>query len=189
MMSLMSCFENSDKDQPAKYIWNSEGIYQDVEGDAVFEFVDLTKLKVAIDDEKISINISLSHIPYMLIFNHTDVPASEVEYEWAVYFAIDGTSTNEISISMNSFKIEDSRESLGSILINTQRDVWLVDTEGGKNVSSNVVATGIDRTTFSLSVNKNEHEALKKITTKTPVRFSAEYNFAGKVCKDFFPDT
>lgn len=193
MQGLMACFENNDKSLSENnnsfiYTWNNEGQYQDVEGDALFEFVDLTKLKVAIDNNKISINISLSHIPYVFIFDHANVPADELEYEWAVYFDIDASSDDEISISMSSYKNQDREETLGNMLHKTQKDVWLWVAEGGTSLSSNIVADEVDRTTFSLTIDKNEHEALRKITTKTPVRFSAAYNFSGKLCEDFFPD-
>jgi|GEM_PF-5105519 len=189
----VNCFENSynnpnGKNIPVKYAWNKEGEYQDVEGDALFEFIDLTRLKVVIDDNKVAINISLNHIPNVLIFNHANLSNDVLEYEWAVYFNVGGTPGNEISLSISSYKV-DRKESLGSILGETQHDLWLLDAEQGKNVRVNVETTLLDKSTLSLVVRKKDHEALRKITAKTPVRFSAEYNFAGKVCKDTYPDT
>ena len=190
--SALSCFENSyndpgNKSNPIKYAWNSEGVYQDAEGDAIFEFVDLTSLKVTVDDEQIAVTISLTYIPNVLIFNRANVPDDELEYEWSVYFDLDGKATNEIAMSITSYK-EQGKETPGSILSKTQHDVWLLKDEGGESVSFNVAATMVDKSTLSLIVHKSEHEALKKITAKTPVRFSASYNFAGKVCEDIYPD-
>ena len=188
----LSCFENAyndpgNKNNPIKYAWNSEGVYQDAEGDAIFEFVDLTNLKVLVDDEQIAVTISLTYIPNVLIFNHANLPDDELEYEWSVYFDHDGTATNEISMSITSYK-EKGKEMPGSILSKTQHDIWLLNAEDGEVVSFNVDATMVDKSTLSLIVRKSEHEALRKITAKTPVRFSASYNFAGKVCEDIYPD-
>ena len=193
----LTCFVNPINDSKGgsvkyKYAWDSEGNYQDVEGDSLFEFVDLTKLKVSVDDDKISIGISLSHIPKMLIFNLVNTPDNAIEYEWVVHFDVDndGTDVNNISVSISSFKDKRNNrvETYGSIINETQQDIWLWRAEGAKTVSSKVKFSIIDKSTLILTINKREHQSLTKITSKTPVRFSALYNWAGKVCEDTYPD-
>ncbi len=175
-----------------KYANNSQGIYQDAAGDAP-EFIDLTKLKVNVDDKNIVVDISLAHIPRMLIYDRADVANDNLEYEWSVSFDVDndGTPDNDISISLSSYKFEGDTPSIGYLLQFIQRDVWLWGSESVINLTSNIdisEAKIFDVSTISIQLKKSEHKALKMITAKTPIRFSTYYNFgARKICEDFYP--
>ena len=193
MNNLLQCYQGKDKahkavQEPLIYDWNKAGIYQDTKGDAIFEFVDLTELKVSVSDENIVVIFSLAHIPHVLVFDQHSVPDDALEYDWSVYFDLDESSTDELSIAMSSYKNSDVGESLQNSLVSTQKDVWLISDTGGQVVTTNVEANYIDRHTFSLTVSKSESELLKQITKNTPVRFSAVYNFSGRECQDNFPD-
>ena len=177
-------------DQKYSYAQNSKGSFQDVTGDAL-EFIDLSKIKVAINDGKIFIEISLTHIPDLLIYDRADISDNDTEYEWAIFFDIDedNTPANDISISLSSFKFKGEKVSIGNLKNFTQHNVWLFDSDGSStSLTDRIEVSVVDRSTFSLFVNKGSHKALEKITAETPVRFSTLYNFGGGVCEDFYPD-
>jgi hypothetical protein len=172
-------------DRKYSYAQNSKGNYQDVPGDAL-EFIDLSKLKVTIDDDIITIKMSLTHIPDFLIYDRADIPDNAPEYEWAVFFDVDGDGTpaNDISISISSFKFKRDKVGISRMTDFTQYDVWL----SGSSLTSEIDVSIVDRSTLSLIVRKSSHKALARITAKTPIRFSTLYNYGGGVCEDFYPD-
>lgn len=191
--SMLICLSSSHLKtigQKYSYAQNSKGSYQDVTGDTL-EFIDLSKMEVAIDDSKISIEISLTHIPDMLIYDRADISDNDIEYEWAIFFDIDedNTPANDISISLSSFKFKGEKVSIGNVKNFTQRNVWLFGSDGSStSLTDRIDVTVVDRTTFSLIVGKGSHKASEKITEQTPVRFSTLYNFGRGVCEDFYPD-
>lgn len=110
-------------DYGVKLYLNNEGIYQDAAGDA-FEFIDLTKLKITVDDEKIAVYISLTYIPHLLVFDWADITDDILEYEWSVSFDVngDGTPANDISFSLSPYKFARDKVSIDGILSFTQHE-------------------------------------------------------------------
>lgn len=196
---MLSCFRTEYMARKGlqndyKYINNSEGIYQDTTGDAP-EFIDLTTLKVKVDDKNISVDIALAHIPRMLIFDRADIADDGLEYEWSVSFDVDkdGTPANDVSISLSSYKFEGDKPSIGYLHRFTQHDANLWGTDSVSSLTSDIDISDaeiIENSTVSIKLNKSKHKVLSKITAKTPIRFSTYYNFGGamKVCEDFYPD-
>jgi hypothetical protein len=171
------------------YIESGAGTYVDNSGDAL-EFIDLTRLDVAVDSDRISLKISLAHIPEWLVFDRADVSDRAVEYSWAVYFDVDGdgTTANDIAIAVSSFKFKGDEVSIGRLAGFTQRNVWQFGSERSTSLSNDIDVSLADRSTVVMEVSKDRHEALSRITEKTPIRFSTLFNFGDGVCEDFYPD-
>lgn len=176
------------------YVNNNEGIYQDTTGDAP-EFIDLTTLKVKVDDKNIVVDIVLAHIPRMLIFDRADIANDDLEYEWSVSFDVDkdGTPANDISIALSSYKFEGDKPSIGYLHRFTQHDVGLWGSSSVSSLTTDIEISNaeiINNSIISINLSKSKHKALNTITAKTPIRFSTYYNFGGamRVCEDFYPD-
>ena len=173
--------------------YKNEG-FKDHEGDA-FEFIDLTNLKLIIDEKQIKAILSLAHLPKVLIYNRSGTPKDALEYGWSVSFDVDGDGTpdNDITIALSHYldPRKKNQERFGSPLAFTQRDVWQTfkkgNDYGSKSLISDLKITRPDQSTLVMTISKSAHAALQNITLETPVRFEASFNFNGNICTDVFP--
>ena len=180
--------------QVFKYAHNKIGVFKDIKGDA-FEFIDLTDLKLSIDKTQIRANLSLAHLPNILIYNRPGTPTDALEYGWSISFDVDGDGTpdNDITIAISHYPDprKNNQERFGGPLAFTQRDVWQSfkkgNDYGSKSLISDFKVARPTQSALLFTINKSAHPALQNITRETPVRFEASFNFNGNICIDVFP--
>ena len=148
-----------------------------------------------IDAKKISAELTLAHLPDVLIYNRSGTPKDALEYGWSISFDVDGDGTpdNDITIAISHYPDprKKNQERFGGPLTFTQRDVWQSfkkgDDYGSKSLISHLKVSRPKQSILEFTVSKSAHTALQNITRETPVRFEASFNFNGNICTDVFP--
>jgi predicted transcriptional regulator len=82
----------------------------------------------------IIVNLTLSYLPSLLLFDQDFLEDEDGEYEWAIYIDLDNNSFTgstwpvegfEVSISLTNFKIPDTSQHYEDILVGTQHNTWI----------------------------------------------------------------
>jgi len=151
--------------------------YSDALGDACFAFIDLKDMTVNIDNQTISVTISLANIPAKFQFNQPGVPINYLEYEWAVYFDINNDNTLNGDIKMSISYSKDSNTSFEEpALPRLNKSLRKYISNTNYNYIG-VPSAQLADNTFTLNVDKSVSPDLNLITDSTIVRFSTYYYY------------
>lgn len=156
--------------------------------DATQSFVDLDNLEIYVTNDSIVIKIGMLDLPNVLTFNNKDLPMNFLNYEWAVGFDLNSDnldSKGDIKMGISRFKSSD--EKTGSILSNTQQNIWKLNGNGADyliNLSSYIK---VANRCFLIAIPKNICAELKMVTPDTNVYFSTYFSNGKMTVYDFFP--
>ena len=160
--------------------------YSDIEGDVIFDFVDITEVKLVSDDHNIYVQISLSDIPDELSYNAESVSDNALEYEWSISFDVDRNEeiSNNIEMSVSRFHPGFGKPKKGGLLDFTQKNVWIVS-ESTSGSAGAFASASIQGNHLIIAAPKSE---VPDVTIDTPFTVSTYYNFEGALYKDIYPD-
>lgn len=102
-------------------------------GDVSAGFVDIVRGSILSNETHLTVIIKLKELPYQLYFDNPETPDNYLEYEWSLYVDIDGDPSTgspyrngtEVSISIQHFKRSGSLPKYGTIIDETQHDIWI----------------------------------------------------------------
>jgi len=124
-----SYFKNTTSVQDSKndiYTPDNSGILV-LDSNANFQYMDIDTVDVNITDTNVKIELSLVNLPDTLLFNKTATRDNSSEYYWSISFDIDDDNKNsvdDLEFSISHVKFSGSSEVNGTILSNTQQNVY-----------------------------------------------------------------
>jgi archaellum component FlaG (FlaF/FlaG flagellin family) len=86
-------------DEPAKVVADASGTISDIPDSYPYLFVDIINLTVTVEGGEVEAQLELAELPKTLTFNQA--PQGALEYEWIVYFDIDGDINTGTVVSQN----------------------------------------------------------------------------------------
>lgn len=157
--------------------------------DIDYEFVDLKRGLVEYNGNNIRVEIELNNLPDKLVFDHTNLGVSSMEYLWGIIFDIDGDgekSINDIEVAITYAKSSGNTEAESEILEKTREDIWTVkENKGIRQLIpiSNVIKQG---NCFTITFSRGMHASLSNIKTNNKVIFETYHNSGMfDTCQDF----
>jgi len=127
-------------------------------GDVSAGFVDIVKGSVLSNGTHLTVIIKLKDLPHQLYFDSPETPDNYLEYQWALYIDVDGDPStgspsykgSEVCISIMNFKSPGSLPKNGTIIDETQQNIWIYNSTTGSWRSEAYVITIEDFSTNSL---------------------------------------
>ena len=169
----------------------NNGSYIDKSKDVEKSFIDLNTLSIALSNANININIGLLKMPDSLIYSQIPLQINSLNYEWAVYFDMDNSSSltkGDISISIKKFKMNDSSIIVNNILTGTQKNIWLYDGTYFESISNLDKYISLNGNNICFSIPRSLDTSLLLINNKTNFYFQTTFNDGTHLYKDYYPD-
>ncbi len=170
-------------------------VFIDKVGDVNKPFVDLTEMVVTFADDCVGVTWKLEKLPETFIVNHSELDVNANNYSWSAYFDIDENklpSKGDLFISVVKDKFEGESEeiiSISKLAHGSLAEVESLESNGRLDVWTKAfISKSVSANSFSLYLPKALHPSLSKITNKTPIDFTAQFNDGKNQYRDRFPD-
>lgn len=181
---------NTTDDQ--QFCYGTDRNFNDTQGDASEEYIDLTELKITIGSDSVGASVTLSNLPSTLTFDPVALPDNYINYEWAVKFDMDGNgadSKGDIVFSVENYKFSGENERESEILSATQQNIWKYTSNYSATAISDLTVK-ISGNTFIMYTSTSADSSLSNINTSTPVKFEAMHlSDDTTITYDYYPNS
>jgi hypothetical protein len=154
--------------------------YRDRIGDVENLLVDLTSAEVKLYDGLAVFSLTLAGFPDNITFNSPDLQRDDLEYSWSVEIDIEGDGTDDYSVSIDWFKLEDLKPFKAHVMENVQKGVWRIQTDIVEltDIPVNVEKKG---NTLIFKLDWTSGSPFSKLSEESDLSFSCYYNNGNRV--------
>lgn len=145
------------------------------EGASPYPFAELTAASLEARGADLVVSLELKSLPRLLAFDAREVPADELEYEWAAYIDADGDENPDYCLSLDHYK-QKAKASQGPLLEGCQAALYELSEEGGELVAELEASVERNRITLVLP----DYEDWFELEEGAGVSFSAVYYLGGE---------
>ncbi|MBD3376829.1 hypothetical protein GF406_17460 [candidate division KSB1 bacterium] len=146
--------------------------FRDKTEDVPYAFMDMQAADVHVDSHVVWAHFDMVELPQQMHFNQRRVRDNKLEYEWAVYFDLDGDEQDDLGVSVSRFKYADSEPVKGSLVKHLQSTFWRFPGTG-KEILQDLLPISQINNHLIFRIPREPH--LRNITPETRVRFEISH--------------
>ncbi len=146
--------------------------FRDKTEDVPYAFMDMRAADVHVDSHVVWAHFDMVELPQLMPFNQRRVKDNKLEYEWSVYFDLDGDGQDDVGVSVSRFKYADSKPVSGSLVKNLQSTFWRFPGTG-KEILQDLLPISQINNHLIFRIPRQPH--LINISPETRVRFQISH--------------